>query len=172
MVCAACAMMFSLQSCEDEIVANDLEGTWRGNLRMHMEYGGVEYTATYSQISFDRSPVQFTSGRGYWLDYYGASYGWGRNYVANHIEWNVRDRIIYVYFVEEDYSVEIREYRLTDYEFTGWLTDGYDTYSFRLYKIDDPDWDSYYYGYDYYTRGRDGSVATKPKRFLRKDAED
>ena len=63
----------SFTSCEwddDDAIAYTLEGTWRGNMYMSSEWDGRVYDATYSEICFLRDPYRYSSGTGYWIDYY------------------------------------------------------------------------------------------------------
>lgn len=168
-------LSFSLASCDDDYdIAETLEGTWEGNMYISSEYNGVVYDAVYSKICFDIDPFHWTSGSGYWVDYYD-EYGWGRNYIANHIDWKVRDRAIYIYFREEGSELWIEDYRLTDRHFTGYIYDGDNRVKFSLIHTSSPRWDDYYYGYDrdWYAKGmvdnENGNATSTeaPKRMLR-----
>ena len=128
-------LSMSFVSCEwndDDEIAYTLEGTWKGNMYVSSEWDGRTYDATYSEICFLRDPYRYSSGTGYWVDYY-SNTGWGRNYVANHIEWTVNYRTITVYFVEE-----------------GTIYDGESRVDFRLTHTSSPNWNNYYYGWDDY----------------------
>ena len=76
--------LFTLTSCEDERIANTLEGTWSGNMYISTRYDGRVYDATYTEVTFLKNPYAYSSGEGYWVDYYSDA-PW--DYVANHIEW-------------------------------------------------------------------------------------
>ena len=78
--------LFTLTSCEDERIANTLEGTWSGNMYISTRYDGRVYDATYTEVTFLKNPYAYSSGEGYWVDYYSDA-PW--DYVANHIEWSV-----------------------------------------------------------------------------------
>ena len=172
LLCAAC---FSLSSCDDdEYIAGTLEGTWRGNMYMQHIYNGVTYDSSYSEIYFDRNPFRNARGDGYWVDHYD-TYGWGRNYVANHITWKVRDSEILIHFVEENTDLTIYDYKLRDTRFRGFIYDGDTRVYFDLYHVDSPNWDSYYYG-DYYApassnlgEAQKGARQTMPVRQIRKN---
>ena len=74
-----------------------------------------------------------------------------RNYIANHIQWEVFNGNIRVYFVEDDAEVVIYNYSLNDSYFTGYI----DLYNggrqkFNLRHVSSPNWGSYYWGYDSY----------------------
>lgn len=160
-------LSMSFVSCEwddDDEIAYTLEGTWRGKMYMSEEWNGEEYDATYSEICFLRDPYRYSSGTGYWVDYYD-NYGWGRNYVANHIEWTVNDRTITVYFVEEGTTLWIDNFRLSDNYFSGVIHDGDTRVDFRLQHMSSPNWDNYYWGYDdwdyyYYSKENKTTRAT------------
>ena len=167
-------MVAGLTSCEnDEYIARTLEGTWKGNMYVSSEWDGRYYDATATEITFLKDPYTYSSGTGYWVDYY-SNAPW--DYVANHIEWRVDYGTIYVYFVEERTSMEIRDYRLNANRFTGYIYDGGNNVDFELYNVSRPYYDNYRWGYDswgyYYSRTRsaDGASiapATTPKRIIR-----
>lgn len=145
-------LSMSFVSCEwndDDEIAYTLEGTWKGNMYVSSEWDGRTYDATYSEICFLRDPYRYSSGTGYWVDYY-SNTGWGRNYVANHIEWTVNYRTITVYFVEEGTTLWIENYRLDDAYFEGTIYDGESRVDFRLTHTSSPNWNNYYYGWDDY----------------------
>ena len=52
----------SLTSCEDEMIADTLEGTWEGNMYISSYYDNRYYDATYSEICFLRDPLSYTTG--------------------------------------------------------------------------------------------------------------
>lgn len=108
-------------SCEwddDDAIAYTLEGTWKGNMYVNTYYNGNTYYATATEITFLRDPYRYSSGDGYWVDYYSRA-PW--DYVANHIRWTVNYGRIRVYFVEEGTELEIYDYRLNDNRFTATL---------------------------------------------------
>ena len=135
-------------SCEDELIADTLEGTWSGNMYVSSYYGGRDYYATHTEITFLLDPFRFTKGSGYWVDYYdGMGAPW--EYVANHIDWRVDNGRITIYFREEGTSVVISDYRLSNSHFSGYIYDGGNTVNFNLTHISSPNWDRYnYWGYD------------------------
>ena len=144
------ALAFTLTSCEDEDIARTLEGTWEGNMYVstYFDYNDRYYDATYSEVCFVRDPYRYASGDGYWVDYYNDSY-WGRNYLANHIYWEVNNGNIRVHFKEENSDVVIYNYSLDNSYFTGYI----ELYNggrqrFQLRHISSPNWNSYYWGYD------------------------
>ena len=166
-------MAVSLTACEDQAIARTLEGTWSGNMYIHSEYNGRYYDATRTEITFLKDPYRYSSGTGYWVDYYSGA-PW--DYVANNIEWKVDLRTIYVYFVEEGTSLEIRDYSLNGNQFSGYINDHGTQVDFELYNISRPSYSNYRWGYDsWYGRTRsageagDGiDVAGKPRRFVGK----
>lgn len=168
-------MALVLSSCnEDQQIANTLEGTWQGNMYVSSNWNGRTYNATYTEITFLRDPYRYSSGSGYWVDYY-SNAPW--DYVANHIEWRVDFGVIKVYFVEEDTSLEIRNYRLNLNRFYGTIYEADNTVDFEMANISRPVnyYDNYGWGYSYWngyysrgTRSADSdSVSTeKPRRFI------
>jgi hypothetical protein len=142
----------SLTSCdEDESIGLTLDGSWAGDLYAYATYGGYTYYANYSEVEFITDPFSYASGTGYWVDYY-SNAPW--DYYASHIRWNVVNGRIRIYFVEDDYIVDIYDYVISDYYFSGniegedgkWL-------SFRLRNADPVDWGSYGYGWDVWSYG-------------------
>ena len=170
-------MTMSLTSCEDEFIADTLEGTWEGNMYISSEWDGRVYDATRTEITFSIDPFRFTRGSGYWVDYY-KNAPWG-DYVANHINWSVSNGIIYVYFIEDGDRIEIHDYRLSHNRFVGTIYDAGNVVDFDLYCVNRPSnyWDNYNWGYgywynDYYARTRSAnndstSILEKPKRVIR-----
>ena len=175
-------LSLSLASCDwlhndDDEIAYTLEGTWRGDMYISTEWDGRVYDATYSEICFLRDPYRYSSGEGYWVDYY-RNAGWGRNYVANHIEWTVEHRSIKIDFVEERSTIWIEDYRLNDNFFRGMILDGRNRVDFELYHVSSPNWRDYEWGWDYYyyaksadlTRAAsadDSNSEMMPRRFIR-----
>jgi len=165
----------SFSSCEDASIAYTLEGTWRGNMYISTSYDGRTYNSTYTVITFEGDPFSFSSGSGKWVDYYSDA-PW--DYIANHISWEVDNRVIYIRFREEGTSLRISDYRLNDDRFVGTLYDNGQYVDFELYHTSSPNWNSYRYYDDWYnswytrTRGTDSSEADstateKPVRFVR-----
>ncbi len=169
-------MALSFTSCEDDRIASTLEGTWKGNMYISSDYRGRYYDATYTEITFLRDPYTYSSGSGYWVDYYEGDAPW--EYVANHIDWKVQSQIIYIYFREEGTSIEIYDYHLNNNRFSGYINDYGNHVEFSLYNVARPYYDNYRWGYDswydgpYWTRGAENdkdSIKTseKPRRFVR-----
>lgn len=175
-------LSLSVASCnflnDDDEIAYTLEGTWRGNMYVSLKWDNRVYDATYSEITFLRDPYRYSSGTGYWVDYYDNG-GWGRNYVANHIEWTVEFGSIKVDFIEERTTIWIERYDLSNNYFSGTIYDGDNRVKFSLRHVSSPNWYDYEWGWDYYyyakpndmTRAAapDGEVSdeTMPKRFIR-----
>lgn len=169
-------LTLTLTSCDDDTyIADTLAGTWRGNMYVSNSYNGRTYDATYTEIAFDTDPYSYSSGTGYWIDYYSGDAPWA--YVANHISWTVRNRIIYVYFEEEGYEIQISNYGLDNGRFEGRIYDQGKYVDFSLVHTSSPNWGSYNYGYSYwynakrnntFTRGTaDSSKVEAPVRFFR-----
>ena len=170
-------MALTFTACEDEYIADTLEGTWSGKMYVSSYYDGHNYYATRTEITFDIDPFRFTKGSGYWVDYYSGA-PW--DYVANHISWRVDDGCITVRFIEDGTSVVISDYRLSDEHFSGYIADGDNDVHFSLVHTSSPNWDNYdrwgyddwYYDDDYYwSRGTRAagadSTATKAERPVR-----
>lgn len=159
--------MTTFTSCEDEEIARTLEGTWQGNMRIKSKYSGRTYYATRTEVTFLRDVYRYSSGEGYWIDYYNDA-PWGWDYVANHISWKVSNGDILVYFIEEDTDLVIRNYRLNDNRFEGTLWDGNQRVDFTLYHVSSPNWSRYdHWGYDYrYMRNatNDSTLVERPIR--------
>lgn len=142
-------MSISLTSCDDDSdIAYTLDGTWRGN--MSVEYGN--YDAVYSVIHFDQTDGIY-SGTGYWIDYYQGDYWHGNNYIANRIRWTVRNKSIYIYFLDENSNgAIISDYALSDRKFSGYVEvpgNGNRAY-FELYRDSySYNWRDYDWGYDW-----------------------
>ena len=115
-VCMTALMTISFTSCEDEMIADTLQGTWEGNMYVTHAWNNRVYQSVYSEIEFLLDPFRYTSGSGYWVDYY-SNAPW--DYVANHIDWTVRNGVIYVHFVEENSDIQIHDYSLSGSYFTG-----------------------------------------------------
>jgi hypothetical protein len=159
-------LSLTFTSCdEDSDIAYTLEGTWEGNMYVQSSYNGQTYDATYSEICFTQDPYTYSSGTGYWVDHY-SSNGWGRNYVANHIQWTVSNSRIQIYFVEENTTIWIEDYQLNDNYFEGRIYDGSNTVNFQLTHTSSPNWSSYDYGWGSYAKSRSG-VATSTERPIR-----
>lgn len=174
------AMALSLSSCEfianeDYGVSRTLEGTWDGNMYQEYYYSGAYYEPSYSEVCFLRDPYRYSSGEGYWVDYFNSYVPWGSRYIANHIEWKVQYGTIYIYLIEDDIEFTIRHYNLTDGYFNGELygSDG-SLGKFRLRHVSSPNWNNYNWGwsssYPYYAPGANGNKpasAETPERPIR-----
>lgn len=140
-------MSITFTSCdEDSNIAYTLDGTWKGN--MYVEYGN--YNATYTVIRFDQNDG-FYSGTGYWIDYYQKNYWHGNNYIANRINWTVRNGNIYIDLLDERSSVVIYDYALSDRKFSGYVdaSNGNRAY-FEMYRDSyGYNWRDYDWGYDW-----------------------
>lgn len=141
----------TLVSCDDDSdIATTLEGTWQGDMEVRTYYDGQYYQAVSSEICFVQDPYTYSSGTGYWIDYYPNS-PWRNNQVANHIKWTVSNGAINVYFVEEGTSLKIRNYRLSNGYFEGTIYYDNQTVNFSLRQVSSPNWNSYTdWGYGYY----------------------
>lgn len=138
--------LVSLTSCEDENIAYDLEGTWRGD--MYMVRDG--YRAVYTEIEFIGDPFRMTSGTGYWRDVYSHL---PNDYFASRIDWKVRDRRIYIWLLDDrdrygnPFEMVISDYRLAGNRFSGYVDYEGGSREFNLYRTSSPHWTDYYYGY-------------------------
>lgn len=137
-------------SCEDEEIASTLEGTWAGDMYVEHEWSGRWYVTDYSEVTFLRDPYHYSSGQGYWVDYFNTKTPWGQKHYANHITWSVRNGVINIYFIEDDVDMQIRDYQLSNRRFEGqvYASDGA-WYDFSLRYVASPEsYDDYYWGYD------------------------
>lgn len=175
MMLMAAVMTLSMSSCtEDQEIGMTLEGTWEGYTHAYHEYNGQLYQSNRTVLTFGTDLFRFTKGTGYWVDYY-SDYGWGRNYIANHIDWSVKGGIIYIHFREDNYDIEIHDYRLYNDHFVGTIYTVDSNIDFSLYKTSDRNWNDYDYGYYYYsreTRAGSDAAAEAPKRMFIPDAEE
>ena len=169
-------MALAFTSCEDEAIAYDLAGTWGGEMRISTSYDGYVYNSTYTEITFDKNPYEYAQGTGTWVDYY-SNAPW--DYVANHITWEVNNRVIRVWFRNEGTYFEIRDYSLNSYRFQGTIWDNGNYVEFYLTKIASPNyynyhWDTYYvdpYWSDpYWSRTRSAADSTGVDTTATKDA--
>lgn len=142
----------TLTSCdEDMVIGMNLEGTWSGNMHISSQWNDFYYQALYSEIEFVTDPYSSTSGYGYWVDYY-SNAPW--DYYASHIEWTVINGMIRVYFVEDNYIINIYDYAISRNRFEGVIyTDKGEAVSFSLRSNDPIDWNSYGYGWDAWNYG-------------------
>lgn len=81
----------------------------------------------------------------------------------------MRDKVIEIYFVEDNYTIYIDNYRLNDSRFQGRIYwNEWTDYTFDLVHTSSPRWDDYDYGYYYYAPSADGkSAPQRPQRILR-----
>ncbi len=180
-----------LTSCDDDdYIARTLEGTWEGDMYVTTYYNNYYYDASYSEVCFLRDPYRYSSGTGYWVDYYDQGYWGGYNYIANHIEWSVDFGTIHIRFVEDGDYVDIYDYALDDAYFTGYINSGNgNRLKFNLRHVSSPNWNNYRWGYDdyyydpyYYSNGNnlgmqrakavDGATKEKPKRMFGMEKKD
>ena len=175
---------FAFTSCdEDEKISDTLAGTWEGNIHVASKWRGSYYYATKSYVCFEKDPFAWSSGSGYWVDYY-SKLPW--DYIANHIDWSVKNGNIYVHFVEDRYDITIYRYRLNRNYFEGEIKTYDDKMvSFSLSKISAPNWRyDYHYGWDYWepnfakkglglnqTRASSGESDRPQREFRVKDME-
>lgn len=139
--------MLSFTSCDDDsAISETLSGTWKGNMSVDYHYNGRVYPSSYSIIDFMKDPYTCSSGHGYWIDYYSRA---PFDYIANHIIWRVYNGVIKVYFVEDDVSIEIHDYRLSDDHFVGNIYFDGKKVHFDLVHIASPNWNDYDYGWYY-----------------------
>lgn len=138
----------TITSCDDdENIAYNLAGVWRGNMYMQSEYNGRVYKASYSVLAFDKDPYRYAKGTGYWIDYY-SNAPW--DYYSSRIDWRVANGEIRIYSRKEGVTYYISRYNMDDYYFTGYIDDGQSTQYFRLTKTSSPDWGDYdWNGYDW-----------------------
>ena len=85
------------------------------------------------------------------MDYFN-THPWGDwDYVANHINWDVTFECITIHFIEDNYTVEIWDYRLNDGYFEGQIRDHGRRINFRFSHTSSPNWGSgWHWGYGSY----------------------
>lgn len=111
-------------ACDSDI-AYTLEGTWEGNMFQEYYWEGTTYRPSYTQVTFLRDPYTYSSGDGYWSDYFDSRVPWKNTVVRNHIDWTVRDGRIFIHLFEDNIDFTICNYSLSDNLFRGEL-DGSD----------------------------------------------
>lgn len=143
------ALPMLLTSCDEDVeIGMSLEGTWEGNMYMSYSYNGRTFAATRSMIDFCADPFRSTSGTGYWIDFFNDP---RYPYYANHFNWHVNNRVIYIEFWRERYTIEIHDFRIRNGHFVGWFRDSERVdKEFDLYKTSAPNWNDYNYGWDWY----------------------
>ena len=152
MLMSACTLV----SCDEDVwIADSLEGTWEGPMNICYEYNNRVYESLYTEICFELDPFRFRRGSGYWIDQY-QIYGWGRDYVANHITWEVVDKVIHIHFLEDGTDLFIEDYTVSDAWFMGYIYDGDARIKFKMRHTYSPHWDEYEYGIVDYTGGYGG----------------
>lgn len=180
--CMTLLAAFLMTGCsKDQNIGSMLEGTWQGQMGVYVEDAeGNTYTSTTTQMSFGSDPFRFTRGDGYWIDYYNYQFGWGGSYIASHIRWRVQDGVIKIHFTEDNYDIEITDYRINNGHFVGEIHTAedyvdevgnletvYKDISFSMYKLsEEPDWSNIYFydrGAFYYAPAQNGQ-AEQPKR--------
>ena len=145
-------MPLALTSCvfddDDDYVANNLQGIWRGQIQSEYYYGrygrDVQYTDT--QIEFYSDPYSYARGRGREIDYNYSYYG-----DEVYFSYFVRNNVIYMDY-EDGSNIAIYHWDLYGDTFTGEFHDYYTgeyLASFRLYRVSGG-WGSSFYGYDWY----------------------
>ena len=77
-------------ACDSDI-AYTLEGTWEGNMFQEYYWEGTTYRPSYTQVTFLKDPYTYSSGDGYWVDYFDSWIPWKNTVVTNHIDWTVRN---------------------------------------------------------------------------------
>lgn len=154
---------FLFTSCdEDEEIAYTLEGTWEGKMYTTSTWDNYTYAISQTVIDFDKDPYRYAKGNGHWVDYY-SNAPW--DYVANHISWSVRDKVIEIHLIEENYTFFVEDYSLNSGMFKGRIYDGDSYIDFTLRHTSSPYWDNYrwydedyYYDY-YYNRYRSNNIS-------------
>lgn len=161
-------MTMMLTSCEDQMISNDLEGTWKGDMFMVRD----GYRAVYTEIEFFGDPFSFTSGTGRWLDVYSNR---PHDYFASRIDWKVRNGNIHIWLLDDRdshgnaFELVISDYRLRGDRFWGYVDYEGGSREFNLYRVDNHRWDDYDYGYYYeeyyyYSKGKQPKQHTHEMR--------
>ena len=134
-------------SCdEDVMISSSLRGTWEGDMYTYHDINGRTQQVTYTEIMFTRDPGEYTTGYGYWIDHFSRRAG---DYYYSRIDWEVRNKTIYITFRSDNTTIEIYNYSLSEKHFKGWFKDGINTNTdFDLIKTRD-DYDTYDSDYGY-----------------------
>ncbi|CCY82821.1 putative uncharacterized protein [Prevotella sp. CAG:1185] len=171
-------MSLTFVSCDDDsYIADSLWGVWEGDMYVTSQWNGQTYYSSYSVLAFDKDPYEYASGSGYWIDYY-SNAPW--DYFASHIRWQVNNRNIEIYSIEDDTYFTIYDYSLSRSWFSGTIIGEYgDPMQFSLRKTSSPNWGDYDWGWDYSypgyapsTRADGNNNADKPvRKFMKKPTE-
>ena len=160
---------------DDEDIAYTLNSDgrdyWRGNMQIqyHDRYG-TTYETTYTEVEFRKYGDTWASGDGYWVDYY-SNAPW--DYQAFHIDWKVRDEVIRIHFREDNTSVDIEDYHLSDRFFEGYIYMRNERVHFKLERRrwsdyhywDDRTWYDNDYDHFYYAKPQAGSTVTEQEPY-------
>lgn len=127
-----------------------LKGTWIGDMNIFYTMGGKEYDSSNTEITFLTAPSPFSSGTGYWVDYFESA---PIPYIAYHIYWTVKKNDIRISFQEESVELELRNFKVDNGRFTGtfyYVKEGGD---FSLSSISRPSnyWDDFQWGWEAYS---------------------
>lgn len=159
----------SFSSCDkDSDIAYTLDGTWSGQMRIGQRYYYDNQWWSTSEIDVTFYNSDYSSGSGYWRDYYSST-----RYAVNRISWNVNNGNIYIQFLDSGEKAIISDYSLNDRSFQGKIrfyysgtwSYGSSEYDFVLYKTSNSyNWGSYNYGYgwwdSYYAKPKQGSMTS------------
>ena len=142
-------------SCDSDI-AYTLEGTWEGDMFQEYIWEGTTYCPSYTQVTFLKDPYTYSSGDGYWVDYFDSWIPWKNTVVTNHIDWTVRDGNIFIHLFEDNIDFIISDYHLDEEIFRGELSGSDGSYGrFRLH----------YAGRPFATRSTEGTeTGERPQR--------
>jgi len=122
-----------MTSCnDDQWTGLQLEGSWQGKM---FSNGGNTSITTFK---FTSDPFRTTKGSGYWVDVYSHL-----NYIADRINWKVKDDVIYIYSMRERFEYTIKDYTIRNDHFVGYISDGKNESYFEMVKVDDSWMDEY-----------------------------
>ena len=147
-------------ACDSDI-AYTLEGTWEGDMFQEYYWEGTTYSPSYTQVTFLRDPYTYSSGEGYWVDYFDSWIPWKNTVITNHTDWTVKDGNIYIHLYEDNIDFTIRDYHLDEDLFRGELigSDG----SFGRFHL-------HYVGLPFFTRSvEEAETGERPQRIIRPD---
>lgn len=126
--------VFTLSSCEDDEIAQTLDGIWEGEVAK--EYfshrWGVQTEYYVVGMEFYADPYRYAQGRGIEYDYL-----YNGNHTHCFFDYEVRNGIIYIDY-EDDTHVAIRDYHLSNNHFKGVFIDyysGYEIATFDFVKV-------------------------------------
>lgn len=117
--------LFGFTSCEYELaqaIGYEVSGRWFGDMDMY-----INGTKCYdSEIEFMPQGWGYRKGRGVEVDHL-----WSYH-ITHYFDYEILNGAIYLYFDDPELDCVIRDYRIDDQYFTGYMDGAYDCSKFRL----------------------------------------